>query len=145
MADDTSILISPTVTIPLAELAFRVSRSGGPGGQHVNKTSTRVELWWNPGSSPSLTPEQRALVLARLRPRLTEEGLLRIVASETRSQSRNKAEAVERFQELVARALVMPKRRKPTKPTRAARERRLAEKRKRGEQKRRRRAPPVED
>jgi ribosome-associated protein len=145
MADDTSIRISPTVTIPLAELAFRVSRSGGPGGQHVNKTSTRVELWWNPGSSPSLTPEQRALVLARLRPRLTEEGLLRIVASETRSQSRNKAEAVERFQELVARALVMPKRRKPTKPTRAARERRLAEKRKRGEQKRRRRAPPVED
>jgi len=145
MADDTSIRISPTVTIPFAELAFRVSRSGGPGGQHVNKTSTRVELWWNPGSSPSLTAEQRALVLARLRPRLTEEGLLRIVASETRSQSRNKAEAVERFQELVARALVLPKRRKPTKPSRAARERRLAEKRKRSAQKRRRRTPPEED
>jgi len=145
MSEESRIAITPTVAIPVAELEFRASRSGGPGGQHVNTSSTRIELWWNAGRSPSLTADQRTLVLSRLRSRLTEDGDLRVVASETRSQARNKALAIERFQELLARALAVRKRRKPTKPSRRARERRLAEKRKQSERKRHRRAPGAED
>jgi ribosome-associated protein len=145
MPDDSRIIITPEVTIPVAELEFRASRSGGPGGQHVNTSSTRIELWWNAGRSPSLTAGQRAQVLSRLRSRLTEDGYLRVVASETRSQVRNKALTIERFQELLAKALAVRKRRKPTRPSRTARERRLAEKRKQSERKRRRRAPGAED
>jgi ribosome-associated protein len=145
MPDDSRIAITPTVAIPVAELEFRASRSGGPGGQHVNTSSTRIELWWNAARSLSLTAGQREQVLSRLRSRLTEDGELRIVASETRSQARNKAMTIERFQELLAKALAVRKRRKPTKPSRAARERRLAEKRKQSERKRHRRTPGGED
>jgi ribosome-associated protein len=145
MPDDSRIVIAAGVTIPIAELEFRASRSGGPGGQHVNTSSTRIELWWNATRSPSLTAGQRAQVLSRLRSRLTEDGDLRIVASETRSQARNKAMTIERFQAVLAKALAVRKRRKPTRPPRAARERRLAEKRKQSERKRRRQAPGSED
>jgi ribosome-associated protein len=145
MTDDSRIVITPEVAIPITELEFRASRSGGPGGQHVNTSSTRIELWWNAARSPSLTAAQRHQVLSRLESRLTEDGELRIVASETRSQARNKALTVERFQELLARALAVRKRRKPTKPSRAARERRLAAKRRQSERKQRRRGPGAED
>lgn len=145
MSDDARIAVSPSVAIPLAELEFRASRSGGPGGQHVNTSSTRVELWWSVAHTRSLSPDQRTHVLARLRSRLTEAGELRIVASDTRSQTRNRALAIGRFRDLLARALVVPKRRKPTKPSRTVRERRLAEKRRQSERKRRRRSPPAED
>jgi ribosome-associated protein len=145
MPDDSRIVITANVTIPVAELEFRASRSGGPGGQHVNTSSTRIELWWNAARSPSLTAGQRAQVLSRLRPRLTQDGELRVVASETRSQARNKALTIERFQALLAKALAVRKRRKPTKPSRTARERRLADKRKQSERKRHRQAPGGED
>jgi ribosome-associated protein len=145
MPDDSRIVIAAGVTIPVAELEFRASRSGGPGGQHVNTSSTRIELWWNAARSPSLTAGQRERVLSRLRSRLTEDGELRVVASDTRSQARNKAMTIERFQALLAKALAVRKRRKPTRPPRAARERRLAEKRKQSERKRRRQAPGSED
>jgi ribosome-associated protein len=145
MVDENRIAVTPTVAIPVTELEFRASRSGGPGGQHVNRSSTRVELWWNAAQSPSLSPDERALALSRLRSRLTEDGALRIVASETRSQTRNRTLAIERFRQVLAQALAVRKRRRPTRPTRAARERRLADKRKQSERKRRRRTPEGED
>lgn len=145
MPEPAAIPITPMVAIPLAELAFRASRSGGPGGQHVNTSSTRVELWWDAGRSPSLSEEQRARVRARLATRVTADGLLRIVASDTRSQARNRELAIARFQEVLARALAVTKRRKATRPSRAARERRLTEKKQRGARKRERRPPRRED
>jgi ribosome-associated protein len=145
MPEPTAIPITPTVAVPLAELSFRASRSGGPGGQHVNTASTRIELWWNAASSPSLSEDQRDRVRARLATRLTADGLLRIVASETRSQAQNRELAIERFREVLARALAVTKRRKPTRPSRAAKERRLTEKKQRGARKRERRLPRGED
>ncbi len=145
MPDQARIVVSPSVAIPLAEIEFHASRSGGPGGQHVNTSSTRIELWWDAARSSRLSPDQRTRVLARLRSRLTEDGQLRIVASDTRSQARNRTLAIERFRDLLARALVPPKRRKPTKPSRGARERRLTEKRRQSERKRRRQSPKAED
>jgi ribosome-associated protein len=145
MADDRTIRVAPTVAIPLAELRFRASRSGGPGGQHVNTSSTRVELWWDAARSPSLTSEQRARVLARLAHRLTEDGMLRIVAATTRSQLQNREETIARFRELLARALVVPKKRRPTRPSRGVKEQRLAAKRRQSERKRERRRPGSED
>jgi len=145
MSDRSVIDIMPGVAIPLAELTFRASRSGGPGGQHVNTSSTRVELWWDAAGSPSLTADQRALALERLKHRLTEDGLLRLVAGTTRSQAQNKEETITRFRELLGRALTPVKRRKPTRPGRAAKERRLTEKRQHSERKARRRPPRGEE
>jgi ribosome-associated protein len=111
----------------------------------VNTSSTRIELWWDARASPSLREDQRAQVLARLSTRLTAEGLLRIVASETRSQAQNREVAIERFTELLARALAVIKRRKPTRPSKAAKERRLTAKKQRGARKRERRPPRGEE
>jgi ribosome-associated protein len=145
MAQRPVVPILPGVSIPLAELSFRASRSGGPGGQHVNTSSTRVELWWDAVRSPSLSADQRALVLERLGSRLTDEGLLRLVAGTTRSQAQNKEETIERFRALLARALTPVKRRKPTRPGRAAKERRLTLKRQQSERKARRRPPRADE
>ena len=145
MPDATLVQVAPALAIPLAELRFQATRSGGPGGQHVNTSSTRIELWWDVERSPSLTVEQRELIRSRLASRLTEDGMLRIVSAATRSQAQNKARAVSRFRELVERALVLPKRRRPTRPSRSGVERRLSEKRKRGERKRERRRPAGEE
>ena len=139
MAGPALLPITATVSVPLSELRFQVSRSGGPGGQHVNTSSTRVELWWDAAHSPSLTPEERARVLAKLGTRLTEDGQLRLVSAATRSQAQNRAGAIERFQAVLAQALAVPKRRKATKPSRGVKERRLQEKRQRSERKRERR------
>lgn len=145
MSERPVVSIRPGVAIPLAELSFRASRSGGPGGQHVNTSSTRIELWWDAAGSPSLSAEQRSLMLERMGNRLTEDGLLRLVAGTTRSQAQNKEETIERFRQLLARALVPVKQRKPTKPGRAAKERRLNEKRANSERKARRRRPRGDD
>lgn len=145
MTEPAALRVAPTVAIPLAELSFRATRSGGPGGQHVNTSSTRIELWWDARTSPSLREDQRSQVLARLATRLTADGLLRIVASETRSQAQNRELALERFREVLARALAVTKRRKATRPSRAAKERRLTEKKQRGARKRERRPPGGED
>lgn len=145
MSERPVVSIRPGVAIPLAELSFRASRSGGPGGQHVNTSSTRIELWWDAAGSPSLDGEQRALVLERLQSRLTEDGLLRLVAATSRSQAQNKEDTIERFRQLLARALTPVKRRKPTRPGRAAKERRLSEKREHSERKARRRRPRGDD
>jgi ribosome-associated protein len=131
--------VSPALRIPLAELHYRASRSGGPGGQHVNTSSTRIELVWDLMASPSLGDELRARLGAKLAHRLDSRGQLRLVSSTSRSQLRNREEVTERFRALIAAALVEPKRRKPTKPGRAARAARLAAKRRRSALKRERR------
>ena len=133
--------ITPELVLPLAELDDRATRSGGPGGQHVNTSSTRIEVWWDVGSSPALTEEQRTRLLARLSSRLDSDGRLRVVASESRSQLRNREAATERLRELVATALEVRKPRKRTKPSRAARAARLEAKRRRSALKRDRRRP----
>jgi ribosome-associated protein len=146
MADDNVLEIAPDLRLPLAELDYRASRSGGPGGQHVNTSSTRIELWWDVAQSPSLTPEQRAQLLARLGPRLDSHGRLRLVSSASRSQLRNREDVTERLQSVVAAALAVRKKRKPTKPSRAAKAARLDAKRRRATIKQRRRAPtPADD
>ena len=140
-----SLDITPTLRVPLSELDYRASRSGGPGGQHVNTSSTRVEVWWDVARSPSLTPEQRAQLLERLRRRLDSEGRLRLVSSGSRSQLRNREDVTERLSEVIAAALVVRKKRKPTKPSRAAKAARLDAKRKRSVTKQRRRRPFPEE
>lgn len=139
MADADPILVTPRLAIPRDEVTLRASRSSGPGGQHVNTSSTRIELTWNVTDSPSLSGEQRARLLARLGPRLDGTGTLRLVAQSARSQLRNKEEAIARMAELVAEALVVPKVRRATRPTKAAKRERLESKRKRGALKKERR------
>ena len=119
------LAVNDSLSIPRSELDVRVSRSSGAGGQHVNKTSSRVEIFWSITGSGALTDEQRTRLLDKLSSRLTTEGSIRVVASDMRSQSRNRELAEERLAELVRGALVVPRKRKPTKPTRAAKEARL--------------------
>ncbi len=134
-----------TAPIPLHELTFRATKAGGPGGQHVNTSSTRVELWWNAAGSPSLTEAERARVFDVLGHRLDGAGWLRLVSAATRSQFQNREAVVERLQRLVSDALVPPKRRRKTKPPRAATERRLEQKKRRSATKAKRRHPPADD
>lgn len=133
--ENGALAVNRTLSIPRAELTVRASRSGGPGGQHVNTSSTRVELVWNVSESPTLFDDQRALLVNALRTRLSEAGELRVVASDTRSQLRNRALAEKRLAEVIRRALVVKKPRKKTKPTRSAVERRLAAKKLRSKRK----------
>jgi ribosome-associated protein len=142
---DGYLEITPALLLPLAELDYRATRSGGPGGQHVNTSSTRIEVWWDVRSSPAVTEEQRARLLERLSGRLDGDGRLRVVASASRSQLRNREAATERLRQLVASALVVPKQRKRTKPSRAAKAARLEAKRRRSALKRERRPPRHEE
>ena len=142
---DGYLEISPDLLLPLSELDYRATRSGGPGGQHVNTSSTRIEVWWDVGASPTLTDEQRARLLTRLATRLDGEGRLRIVASASRSQLRNREAATERLREIVAAGLAVAKPRKRTKPSRAAKAARLEAKRRRSATKRERRPPRHDD
>jgi ribosome-associated protein len=145
MSDAAILEISPALRLPLAELEYQASRSGGPGGQHVNTSSTRIEVWWDVASSPSLSEEQRQRLLSRLASRLDSAGRLRLVSSGSRSQLRNREEVTERLRELVAAALVVPKVRKRTRPSRAAKAARLESKRRRSATKRERRRPQGEE
>jgi ribosome-associated protein len=140
MSDDGVLSINDSLWVPKAELDYRATRSGGPGGQHVNTSSTRVELAWDVGASPSLTDEQRARIREKLANRINGEGVLLMAASDHRSQHQNKEAVTERFVELVREALVVPKKRKKTQPSRAAREARLHAKKHRSDLKRSRRS-----
>jgi ribosome-associated protein len=142
MSKEGTLEVTPTVAIPRWELEYRASRAGGAGGQHVNTSSTRIELLWNPGRSVSLDDGARALLVERLASRLDGEGWLRIVSSARRSQQQNREAAEARLVDLLRRALVVRKTRRPTKPTRASKEARIAQKRKRSETKRQRRGEP---
>lgn len=127
-------------TVPREELVARATRSSGAGGQHVNKTSSRIQLSWDIGASPSLDGSQRERLLRKLAPRLTGDGVLTVTVSETRSQHRNREIAEERLNDVVNAALVVPKKRKATRPTRAAKEKRLDSKKLHSKKKRNRRA-----
>jgi ribosome-associated protein len=142
---DGLLEISPDLSIPLAELDYQASRSGGPGGQHVNTSSTRIEVWWDVARSPTLTEAQRAQLLDRLRSRLDSNGRLRLVSSGSRSQLRNREDVTERLCSVIAGALAVRKKRKPTKPSRAAKAARLDAKRRRAVVKQDRRRPPTVD
>jgi ribosome-associated protein len=128
MADDSLLNITETLDIPLAELHFQFSRSGGPGGQHVNRSATQVELTFDVTASPTLTDPQRSRILSRLKSYIDTRGVLHLSSQTTRSQHRNRAEVIERFQDLLRRALHIPKRRVPTRPPPQVKERRLTEK-----------------
>ncbi|MFQ5873547.1 MAG: alternative ribosome rescue aminoacyl-tRNA hydrolase ArfB, partial [Dehalococcoidia bacterium] len=131
--NESVVRITDTVSIPLSELRFRFARSSGPGGQHVNRSATQVELLFDVAGSPSLDEAQRQRVLEKLKSYIDKEGVLHLVSQRFRSQLRNREEVVERFQTLMREALRVPKRRLPTRPRRASRERRLEEKRRRSE------------
>jgi ribosome-associated protein len=128
-----AIIINAQLQIPLAELQYRFVRSSGPGGQHVNKTATQVELLFDVAHSPSLNETQRQRLLGKLKNWIDGEGLLHLSAQSERSQLRNREEVTARFQALLAQALYVPRKRKPTRPTKASKEKRIASKKKRGE------------
>jgi ribosome-associated protein len=133
--DDENLRIDDRLSIPRSELDFRFSRSSGPGGQHVQKSDTRVELLFDVAHSPSLDDEQRARVFKRLAQYLDAEGVLHLFSQSERSQWRNRQEVVARFQALMQQALKRRKHRKRTRPTAASRERRLQRKKRRSQKK----------
>jgi ribosome-associated protein len=133
------VWITTRTGIPSSELSFRFSRSGGPGGQHANRSETRVELLFDLAHSPSLSERQRATTLRKLAPYVDSKGVLRLVSRSSRSQLRNREEVTERFRMLLRGALRVPRVRRPTGPTQASRERRLERKRRRSELKKQRR------
>jgi ribosome-associated protein len=144
VAAENLLQVNDTFSIPRNELDVRVSRASGAGGQHVNKTSSRVEIFWNVAGSRALTEEQRSRLRQKLASRLTTEGSIRVVASDMRSQSRNRDLAEERLADLVRQALIIPKKRRATKPTRAAKEARLKSKKRHSTKKRDRRTTSLD-
>jgi ribosome-associated protein len=131
--------ITDGLSIPLGEIELRASRSSGPGGQHANVTASRVEAAFDVRASGALDDAQRARLIGRAGPVVTA------VAQESRGQARNRELALQRLAEKIAAGLVVPRSRRPTKPSRAARRRRLESKRQVGERKRARRRPAAED
>jgi len=129
------------VVVPATELDVRTSKAGGPGGQHVNTTDSKVELRWPVRDSAALSDAQRARVTERLASRLTADGVLILSSAEHRSQHRNREAVVARFRSVVGEALTPPTPRRRTRPTRASKQRRLDAKRHRGETKQLRRRP----
>lgn len=136
--------VSPTLTIPASELGWRFSRSSGPGGQHVNTSDSRVELFWNIAESAALSDDQRLMLVARLGRRLSA-GVVTVTASERRSQLRNRELALAKLADLI-RVGIAPDAppRRPTKPTLGSRRRRLAAKGQRSATKQQRQRPPAE-
>jgi len=139
------IEVTDRVSIPEQELTFTASRSSGPGGQHVNKVSTRVMLWFDVAHSPSLSDEQKQLVFRRLQTRINKQGILQVVSQQGRSQMANRVAAIERFVELLREALKKQKRRRKTRIPMAAKERRIRNKKLRGRKKRHRAIPGEEN
>ena len=138
-AEAEGIRVTETVVIPRSELIARATRSGGPGGQHVNTSSTRIEITWDVLRTRALSDDERARVVARLGARLSDEGTVRVVASDSRSQRQNRERAEARLGDLIRRALAVPKARKRTRVPRRAVEARLEGKRRHRERKRQRR------
>jgi ribosome-associated protein len=138
-ADDDRLVVTDSVRIPRHELALTFSASGGPGGQHANKAATRAELMFDVETSSAFSPAQRSRVLARLGP------VVRVVADDERSQLRNRALAEERLATKLREALHVPRRRRATQPTRGSQRRRVEAKKQRGQTKRERRPPTMDD
>lgn len=136
MSDD--IIINDLVVIPGSELQYTASRSSGPGGQHVNKTDSRIQVRWNIPGSRALSDFLKRRVMQVLATRLTDDGDLLLASDSNRSQRRNKEDVTQRLAALVREALVPPKPRRKTKPTRASRQKRLDAKKKRSDVKKQR-------
>jgi len=134
-----TLRLSPTCVIRLDELEWRTTGSGGPGGQHANTSDTRVEVRFPVATSPSLGPRQRARLLEKIGP------VARATASDSRSQARNRELALQRLAARLAAGLAVGRRRRPTRPSRAARRARLEAKRRRAQRKRERRPPGADD
>lgn len=132
--------IRPGLTIPEAELSVTFSRSGGPGGQNVNKVASKVELRWHPPTSAAISERERAWLLERLANRLTSDGTLIVTSTLTRDQLKNRDDAEAKLAHIVRAALVRPTPRQATRPSRAAKRRRVADKRHRSRIKRDRHA-----
>ncbi|MFN7702597.1 MAG: alternative ribosome rescue aminoacyl-tRNA hydrolase ArfB [Deltaproteobacteria bacterium] len=139
--DDLSV--SPTVTIPARELRWSASRSGGPGGQNVNKVSSKVDLRFDLEASEALTDAQKSRLRAAARNRLDEDGAIQIVVQDTRDQQKNLELARARLAELIRKSMVVPKARKKTRPSLGAKRRRLNDKKRVGDKKRDRR--PIDE
>ena len=127
------LIVTTRVSIPADELSLAFARSGGSGGQNVNKVSSKVELRWSPAESRALTPDDRAWLLGKLGGRLTTAGELIVVSEKTRDQIKNRGDAEDKLVAIVRAALVRPKPRRATKPSRGATERRLGAKKRRAE------------
>lgn len=125
--------VTETIAIPRSELVYRASRSGGAGGQHVNTSSTRIELLWAFMGSSALTETQRHRIRAKLGARIDSDGMLRVVSGNRRSQLQNRSAAEERLAELVREAMHVAKARKRTKPTKASKEARISNKKRRSQ------------
>lgn len=124
-----------------SEIFFKTARSGGSGGQNVNKVETMAEALWNVAGSRFFTDEEKALIQEKLANKINKEGYLAVKCSETRSQLENKIIAQSKLEELVAKSLIKPKKRKPTKPSKEAKEKRLESKKKESKKKEMRRLP----
>jgi ribosome-associated protein len=138
---DSHLHITSNLSIPASELRFRTSRSGGPGGQNVNKLETKVELLFDVLHSPSLTERQRETVLSNLKSNVDADGMLRIVSQDSRSQWKNKQDAIGKFVEVLRRAVKVRRKRIKTTPTRASKEERVRRKKHVAEKKAMRKVP----
>jgi ribosome-associated protein len=136
MAEEHSLRINSRLSIPLEEIEISFTRSSGPGGQHVNKTSTQAELSFDLEHSPSIDEQDRAWLLTRLATRIDSSGKLHVNSQSYRSQLRNKEAALEELASLIGNAMERPKTRKKTRPTKSAKETRLHSKKLAGEKKR---------
>ena len=141
----THLKVNPALSIPLEEVSFHFSRSSGPGGQHVNRTQSRVELRFDLAGSPSLSQEQKQLLARKLKSHLDGSGVLHLFVQTHRSQARNRQLALERFAALLQKALQPVKARRATAPSAASRRRRLVEKRERSLRKQGRQKPLQEE
>jgi len=134
---DEWVSINARVRIPISELSFQFARASGPGGQHVNRTESAVELNFDLAHSALLTHDERTRALTKLGPAYIDaDGVMHVVAQSERSQLRNRELAIARFAELLQQALIIPKKRRPTKPSKASQAKRMDRKRKTGQTKR---------
>lgn len=139
------LVVSDQIQIPDEELQFTFSRSGGPGGQNVNKVSSKATLRWNPGNSPSLPDPVRDRFLAAYESRLTNDGDLLLSSGRHRDQPANVAACLSRLAEMIRSVEAAPTKRRATRPTRGSRQRRLKDKKVRSERKQNRRPPRYDD